>query len=80
MDDPNRLIRIEDKVDQVVDRLHAMDVTLASQAVTLEDHVRRSTMLERQMVPIKRHVNMMEGALKLLGILAVLFELYKAIK
>lgn len=80
MDDPNRLVRIEDKLDQVSDKLHAVDITLAAQHVSLEDHIRRTELLEEEVRPIKRHVDRVNGALKLLGVLLLVFELYKAIK
>ena len=53
-------------------RLNNIDVTLAKQSVILTEHVKRSTMLEEQLKPVQKHVAMVDGALRLLGILLVI--------
>lgn len=78
--DDKRLDRLEDKIDIVVTRIGAVDSTLSAQHVSLTEHIRRTELLEAEVKPIKRSVAMMEGALKLLGVLAVIFEIYKALK
>ncbi len=67
--DTKRLERVEDKLDKVVDSISNINVTLAKQSVILEEHVKRSTMLEDQMKPIKKHVDLVNAAFKLLGLL-----------
>lgn len=59
--------RILDKLDSIDGRLGSIDVTLAKQNVTLEEHIRRTELLELDVQPIKKHVAMFEGALKLIG-------------
>lgn len=67
----DRLIRIEDKLDKVSDKLGSIDSTLAAQHVSLEMHIKRTDLLEAQIEPIKKHVAMIQGALKLIGLVSV---------
>lgn len=61
------LDRLEIKVDRVLERVGAIDVTLGAQHVSLVDHIRRTALLENQMEPIKTHVTRVQGALKLIA-------------
>lgn len=63
--------RVEEKLDKVVEKISSIDVTLAKQSVILDEHVRRSNLLEAKMVPLEKHVSMVNGALKLIGVLAL---------
>lgn len=67
-----RLERIEAKIDIIM-------VEQAKQHTTLVEHTKRSTMLEEDMQPIRRHVAQMQGALKLLGAMAMLAGIVEAI-
>jgi len=78
--DDKRLDRIEDKLDSMVDHMSAMDATLAAQHVSLTDHIRRTEILEEETKAVKKHVDTINGSLKLLGVIAVVFEIYKAMK
>lgn len=67
------------KTDKIEERLTSIDVTLARQEGHLQEHMRRSEANERavevlgqQLGPIKKHVNMLEGSLKLLGIMSLI--------
>ena len=71
MSDDQRLTRIEDKIDRVVDRIGSIDVTLSAQHESLKEHMRRTEILERQIEPLNKHVNMIDGVLKFLGVLAL---------
>lgn len=71
--------RVEDKVDKIVDKLGHIDVTLVRQNLTLEEHIKRTELLEEIVEPIRAKITMAEGALKLLGLLAVLIALSEGI-
>ncbi len=71
--------RIHEKLDKVVDSISEINVTLARQAVSLEEHIKRSNMLEAKMVPVERHVAMVNGALKFVGLLGVLAGILEVI-
>lgn len=57
----------DDTLLQILNQISAINVTLAGQKVILEEHVRRTNLLEAQMKPLEAHMNMMNGALKLIG-------------
>jgi hypothetical protein len=71
MSDSQRLERVEDKLDKVGDAISSINITLAKQAVVLEEHVKRSTMLEEQFKPIRKHVDVVHGILKLISLLGI---------
>lgn len=71
--------RIEDKIDKISDRLNSIDVTLAKNTVSLEEHIKRTNLLEEEVKPIKKHVDMIEGALKLIGVLAMIAAIIETI-
>lgn len=72
MKDEFRLIRIEDKIDKIA-------VEQAAQHETLKEHTKRSTMLEEDMKPLRKHVAQMQGAIKLVGLLGVVAAIIEAI-
>lgn len=79
MSDDKRLERIEQKVDDTNDHLASIDATLSAQHVSLKEHIRRTALLEADMRPIKRHVDMMSGALKLLGVIALIVAIVEGL-
>lgn len=61
-----------------------MKITAAEQHIVLKEHIRRTELLEEEMRPVKKHVYMIDGALKLIaitgivmGVLVSIFELVK---
>lgn len=67
---------IQTKVNKISDDMTDIKITSAKQQVSLDEHVRRTELLEKgqeilfgEMVPIKAHINQMSGVLKFLGIL-----------
>lgn len=69
--DEHQIDRLETKMDRVGDRLNKIDVTLVSQHLTLLDHVERSTKLEAIVMPMKKKMDMLQGALAFIGLLGV---------
>jgi prefoldin subunit 5 len=67
-----QLNRLEAKIDKITDKLHAVDVTLATNTSSLVEHVKRCDLLEEKMVPVEKHVWMVNGALKLIGLASIL--------
>ncbi len=78
--DDKRLERIERKLDDSNDHLASIDVTLAMQHESLRDHIRRTTLLEQELRPIKRHVDMVSGVLKFIVIIGVILGIVAAIQ
>ena len=77
--DDKRLARIEDKLDDTAQRLTNIDVTLAAQHVSIKEHIRRTNILEAEMKPIKTHVDMVKGGLKLIAIAAMVAGIIEVI-
>lgn len=67
--------RLEDKLDKITEKIASIDVTLAKVQVNVDEHVRRSTNLEDRVVPLETQLAMLNGALKLLGVLAMVVGL-----
>lgn len=63
--------RMESKLDRIVDKIGSIDITLHGQHVSLTDHIRRTELLEEQLRPVEKHVAMVQGALKLIGLIAL---------
>lgn len=71
--------RIHKKLDKIDDRLGSIDVTLAKQAVSLDEHIKRTNLLEKKLEPVERHVMMVNGVLKFLGVLAIMATIIEVI-
>lgn len=67
------------KLDKIIDRLGEIDVTLAAQHVTLEDHIRRTEILEKEIVPLTKSMSMLQGAIKVIALAGVLATMLEAI-
>jgi archaellum component FlaC len=78
--DDKRLERIESKLDATNSHLSSIDVTLASQHESLKYHIKRTELLEAELKPIKKHVDMVAGAFKLIGLTAALGAAYAFLK
>lgn len=70
MSNDDRLYNTLEKMDQ---RLDNVDITLAKQSVVLEQHVKRTNLLEDEIRPIKKHVDRVNAIMWLMsGILTLL--------
>lgn len=75
-----------DKLDKLDTRLNSIDVTLAKNTESLEYHIKRTDLLEKQIAPVVKHVNHVEGILRFFGLVGVVaailracFEIYKGL-
>jgi hypothetical protein len=57
-------------------RLDSIDITMTRNTLSLEEHVKRTNMLEERMKPVEKHVEVMNALAKLsvgmLGVVATL--------
>lgn len=67
------------RLEEIERLLASLDKTLALNTAHLEEHIRRTELLEEEVKPIKRHVEQIRGAGKLLAILALIASLAVAI-
>lgn len=74
--------RIYNKLEKLDGTVAEINITLAEQHLSLKEHMRRTALLEKQMQPVKRHVENMHAIgwflLKLLGVISVIVGIYKA--
>jgi hypothetical protein len=77
MDD--KFQRLENKLDTLSDKLVDIDKTLVRNTVSLEDHVRRTNLLEEKLAPVERHVAMIQGIVKFIALMGVLLGIAKAV-
>ncbi len=63
--------RIEDKIDKIIDSQVEIKTTLVKQQVILDEHVRRTNILEQKIEPIEKHVHMIQGAMKFVGLVVL---------
>ncbi len=72
--------RILDKLDEMDKRLDNIDVTLAKQHVSLEEHIKRTNLLEEKLDPVEKHVHGVNVILKLFGGIALLLAAFESFK
>ena len=60
--------KFEKKLDAISEKLQSIDVTLAKQHVVLDEHIRRTEILENRIDPIEKNSLMFYGFIKFLGI------------
>lgn len=65
------LLAIADRVNDVREDVTEIKVTMARNTSSLEEHMRRTAALERQLEPIKAHVTLVNNMLKLIGFIAL---------
>lgn len=78
--------RLERKLGAVEDRLLSIDKTLVKQEENLKEHMRRTELAEKSiervdhdLKPIKKHVAMLQGTVKLISIVSTIVVLIGAI-
>jgi hypothetical protein len=69
--------RLERKIDKVIEHISSIDITLSAQHVSLNEHIRRTHLLETQMEKVNAHVNKVNGALKVIMSVGVLVSIIK---
>jgi hypothetical protein len=80
MDNYGKILdRLETKLDDQNEHLSSIDVTLGVQSVQLRQHIQRTNELQKIVVQVQKHVLMVNGALKLLGIIATIVGITLAI-
>lgn len=73
----DRLLRIEEKIDKLVERLGSIDVTLAKQHDQLEYHIKRTDLLESELKPVRDHVRFLKTAMKWIAVCGTIAGIVK---
>ena len=61
------LDRLEGKIDKLVDDMSSLKSTAAAQKVSLDEHIRRTNILEEKMEPVEKHVSLVNSLAKIIG-------------
>ncbi len=69
MDNNEQLTRLEDKVDKIADTGVKQEVNLARLTVSVEEHVRRTNILEEQIKPLIKQSTIISWVCKVLALL-----------
>lgn len=72
--------RILDKLDEMDKRIDSIDITLAKQHISLEEHIKRTNLLETKLEPVEDHVKAVNAVLKFAGGIAILLAAFESIK
>lgn len=71
-DNKSTTIRIFEKLENIEGHLASINIILAKQHMSLDEHMRRTEILEVELRPVAKHVEQMRGAGKLLAVLALI--------
>lgn len=63
---------VDNKLDRLQEDVSEIKTHLAVYNALLDTHIKRTDLLEKRVAPIEKHMVMVSGALKLLGILAAI--------
>lgn len=79
--------KLDSKLDKIQEHMASVDVTLAKQEVSLAEHMKRSDLLEesvsflrKDFTPVQRHVIIVTGLLRLIGVLSALLVIAVSLK
>ena len=71
--------RILDKLDKIQDDVTEIKVTMAVNATSLEEHMRRTALLEESLKPVEKHVQMVNSILKFIGFVGLILSIIAAV-
>lgn len=64
--------RIENKLDSALKDISEIKLSQATHNAIVETYMERTKLMEKELQPVKRHVDMMSGAVKLITLLGIL--------
>jgi cytochrome c-type biogenesis protein CcmH/NrfG len=76
----NNLDYIHDLLAKLDHQMDDMNETLIKHDANLAEHMRRTELLEEQIVPVKKHVDMMQGVAGFVALLALIATIYAAVR
>lgn len=74
------LIKIIDKVDKVQDHMASMDATLKVQAIQLEEHIKRTELLEERVEPLEDYSKFVKILISLITVSSIVVGLIVGIR
>lgn len=73
----HKLNALEESLVSLDKNLDSIDKTLIKQEASLEEHIKRTAILESKLEPVEAHVNKVNGAFVLLGVLSTILGILK---
>lgn len=70
--------RTDDKLDKIQEDISDIKIIMERNTTSLEYHIKRTNILEGKVAPLEKHADMMNGALKLLGVCAAIAAIIEA--
>ncbi len=67
---------MNNKLDQILEKIHSIDKTLDRNTSSLELHIKRTEILEAELKPLKSHVILMNNIAKIVVFLGVLLGIF----
>lgn len=68
----DKLERIENKIDKIVEDISEIKTITAKQQVSLDYHIKRTDLLEEKLEPVESHVKLISAFFKIIGGIAVI--------
>ena len=75
-----KLDRLDERLDSVDQRLASIDSTLVKNTVLLDEHIRRTNLLESELRPIKKHVEFINHIAKINSIVGTILLALKQLE
>jgi DNA repair ATPase RecN len=69
---------IDKKLDKIIEDVGEIKTHLAVYNEQLKTHIKRTEILEQKLEPVEKHVERLNGALKLLGVLTLIAGVIEA--
>lgn len=64
--------KIDIKLDKMCEHLASIDITIARQQVSLDEHISRTELLEKRLDPVEKNYLYMKGSLKFIATMSLI--------
>ena len=72
-------MKIHERLDRIEEKLANIDKTLAVNTASLQEHIKRTNLLEEALKPVEQHVARVDGALRFLGVISLVVGIIAAL-
>ena len=75
----SKLDKLDERLDKIDIHLGKVDITMSRNTDSLEEHMKRTELLEGQLESIQVHINYVQGIVKLISLISIIVGIYKAV-
>ena len=72
--------RTADKLDEIINKLAQVNISIAEIKVDVAHHIKRTDLLEKQIEPMKQHASELAGVVKFFKFMALVIGLIEAVR